>query len=269
MSPVDKEELASAAMAAVEPLVELLLELGVTSPEAESLLRSVFVHQARLWLCRKYPEDGFPSDARIALLTGVHRNFVRHILKDQPRIAKSRRQKHSRAERLLNAWYSDPIYLDGSGKPRDLPERGSRPSFRSLVAAYFPGAAAATMLAELKRAGAVQSLAAGRVRVRTKTLRISGINLSSVVDLGARTRSLIETLSHNLHHSGTPLFVEDTQALDVDAEQVASVREIISRRASTFLARVEHELAAVVRNSGREQNGRKTKMVLTVFLAEQ
>ena len=39
----DTAAVARAAMAAIEPVVELLLDLGVTSPEAESLLRSLFV----------------------------------------------------------------------------------------------------------------------------------------------------------------------------------------------------------------------------------
>src|ERR1700691_1687927 len=124
--------IARAAMAAAEPLVELLLELGVTSPEAESLLRGVFVHKTREWLARQSEGTTEPSDARVSLVTGVHRNFVRRILAEPPKIADGREQKSNRANRLLQAWYSDPIYLDTSGKPRDLPEKGGRPSFQSL-----------------------------------------------------------------------------------------------------------------------------------------
>ena len=127
--------MARAAMAAVEPLVELLLELGVTSPEAESLLRGVFVHKTRDWLTRQGEGGSEPSDARVSLVTGVHRNFVRRILTEPPKIADAREQKSNRANRLLEAWHSDPDYLDTSGKPRDLPEKGGKPSFLSLSTA--------------------------------------------------------------------------------------------------------------------------------------
>ena len=52
MSEAEKAALARSAMAAMEPLVQLLLEIGITSPEAESLLRSLFVHKAREWLAK-------------------------------------------------------------------------------------------------------------------------------------------------------------------------------------------------------------------------
>src|ERR1039457_3849889 len=97
-----KAVVSRAAMAAVEPLVELFLELGVTSPEAESLLRSVFVHKAREWLAKPITAEDSPSDARVSLVTGVHRNFVRSILAEPPRIAAAREQRGHRASRLLD-----------------------------------------------------------------------------------------------------------------------------------------------------------------------
>src|ERR1700722_10592727 len=163
MSRTGKAALARSAMSAMEPLVQLFLELGITSPEAESLLRSLFVHQARAWLAQASDGGGKPSDVRISLVTGVHRNFVRRILAETPRIAAARAQKGHPAERLLDAWHSDPAYLDSSGKPRDLPERGPKPSFYSLASAYIPGAAPGVVLEELRRAGVVQMLAEHRV----------------------------------------------------------------------------------------------------------
>jgi len=108
-------------MAAVEPLVDLFLELGITSPEAESLLRSLYVHKARDWLAAQNG-GASPSDARVALVTGVHRNFVHQILSEPPAIAIARQRKGHRADKLLDAWHKQPSYLDNAGKPRDLPD---------------------------------------------------------------------------------------------------------------------------------------------------
>ena len=70
-----------------------------------------------------------PSDVRVSLVTGVHRNFVRRILAEPPRIAAAREQKKHRTARLLEAWYTDPAYLDSSGKPRDLSKKAAGAQF--------------------------------------------------------------------------------------------------------------------------------------------
>jgi hypothetical protein len=260
--------MARAAMAAVEPLVEILLEMGVTSPEAESLLRSVFVHRARSWLVNQSRSSTEPSDARISLVTGVHRNFVRHILAERPKIAKSRQKRGNRADRVLSAWHTDSHYLDGSGKPRDLPERGGRPSFHSLATTYLPGAAPGIVLDELMRAGAVQSLPEGRLRVRSKSFRVHGLNPASVVDVGSRAKGMIETLTYNLHHRENRRVCESMPSIEIEEDRIAAVREIIARRASTFLARMEHELASAVHTS-KAGNAKKIRMGLTIFATER
>src|ERR1700686_1980618 len=156
-------------MAAVEPLVELFVELGITSPEAESLLRSLFIHKARQWLAASSADGEQPSDVRVSLVTGVHRNFVRRILAEPPRIAAARERKKHRTARLLDAWHTDPAYLDSSGKPRDLSKREPEPSFSTLAAAYAPGAAPGVVLQELQRPGVVRLLPDERVRIGSRT----------------------------------------------------------------------------------------------------
>src|ERR1700674_5441896 len=136
-------------MAAVDPLVELFLELGITSPEAQRLLRSLFVHKAHQWLAASSADGASPSDVRVSLVTGVHRNFVRKILAEPPRIAAAREQKKHRTASLLEAWYTNPAYLDSSGKPRDLSRKEPEPSFYNLASATAPGAPLALVLQDL------------------------------------------------------------------------------------------------------------------------
>src|ERR1700733_12963451 len=208
MAQPGKTALARAAMAAVEPLVELFLELGITSPEAESLLRSVFVHKAHEWLAKSAATPSDPSDVRVSLVTGVHRNFVRRILAEPPGIAAAREQKGHPAGRVLEAWHTDPKYLDSSGKPRDLSERAQEPSFHTLVLEHLPGASPGMVLAELHRAGLVQLLSEHRLRVRNRTFRMQGINPGNVGEMGTQARALLETLTHNLRQPDSPRFCE-------------------------------------------------------------
>src|SRR5580693_8347093 len=267
--PDQKTALARAAMTAVEPLVELFLELGITSPEAESLLRGVFVHTARKWLASQSPSGEGPSDVRVSLVTGVHRNFVRRILAEPPRIAAAREQKGAGASRLLEAWHSDPAYLDSSGKPRDLPERDHEPSFYSLAAAYLPGAAPGVVLEELRRAGLVQLLAEHRVRVRSRAYKTQGISIGNVGEMGSRARELLETLRHNLRNPASPLFCEATRVLNIDASRLTAVRNIINRRASTFLTAMESELAIEAEKASSGGRRNRVKVGLTVFETER
>jgi len=269
MAQLGKAALARAAMTAVEPLVELLLELGITSPEAESLLRSVFVHTARLWLARDGAAAADPSDVRVALVTGVHRNFVRRILAEPPRIAATREQKGHRTDRLLEAWYSDPQYLDSSGKPRDLSEKDQEPSFHSLAQQYAPGVAPSLVLTELRRAGLVQMLSEHRVRVRSRYFRTRGINAASVVEMGQQARELLATLTHNLRQPEAPLFCESMPTIEVDATRAPFVRDLITRRTGNFLAAMEQELAVEASGARRRRSRRRVRIGLTAIATER
>jgi hypothetical protein len=264
-----KAAVAQAAMSAVEPLVELLLELGVTSPEAESLLRGVFVHKTREWLARQSSSTVEPSDVRISLVTGVHRNFVRRILAEPPKIAEARKHKSNHASRLLQAWYTDPAYLDSSGKPRDLPEKGSHPSFQSLSTTYVPSVAPGVVLDQLRRAGLVQMLSEHRLRVRGRTFRAHGFTRNSIADVGHRTRELLETLTHNIHQPDSRRFCETMREIEVELPRIPVIRDLINRRATTFLAGMEHELAVEARRSlGTKRKGR-INVGLTIYQTER
>jgi hypothetical protein len=269
MSEAEKAALARSAMVAAEPLVYLFLELGITSPEAESLLRSLFVHKAREWLASSSKDGESPSDVRVSLVTGVHRNFVRRILAEPPRIAATRQQKGHRAERLLDAWHTHPAYLDSSGKPRDLSARASEPSFYSLATQYVPGAAPGVVLEELRRAGVVQMLTENRVRVRSRRFRLHGLNAGNIGEIGQRGRELLECLTHNLREPEEAQFCDSMPAIEVDAERLPIVRALIARRASTFLSAVGQEFAAEATASRRTRSKRRVRVGLTVFASEQ
>jgi hypothetical protein len=220
-------------------------------------------------LARQSPGNSKPSDVRISLVTGVHRNFVRSILAEPPKIADAREQKTNRANRLLQAWYSDPLYLDISGKPRELPERGGKPSFQTLSATYVPGAAPGVVLDQLRRAGLVQTLSEHRLRVRGRTFRVHGLSLSSVAEIGTRARELLETLRQNLQEPESRRFCDSMRVVEIERGRIAAVRELINRRATTFLAGMEHELAVEAKRARRVKRKGRIKIGLTIYQTER
>ena len=258
-----REAIAREAIRAMEPLVELLLEIGITSPEAESLLRGLFVHKSRDWLARQ--SDGAdPSDVRIALVTGVHRNFVSRLLAEPATIPASRRRRGHRAGRLLQAWHTESLYLDSSGKPRDLPQRGPEPSFESLATKYVPGSPAAVVLQELQRAGVVQRLGDQRVRARSPVMRTPGLNMLNIGDMSKSVKELLETMVRNIRDPDDQLFCDSLAAIELDESRLAVVREVLSRRASGFLQSLQAELTAE-RKKRLARSGKRVTLSLTVF----
>src|ERR1700735_4229714 len=72
-------DIARALSAAFEPLIDLCLTIGITSPEIESLLRATFVQRAFVRLPRHSRTGRRPSDSKVSLAAGVHRSAVSRI----------------------------------------------------------------------------------------------------------------------------------------------------------------------------------------------
>jgi hypothetical protein len=254
----EAEAVACAALAAFEPLIDLCLDAGVSSPELESLLRAVFVHRARVRLSTEGQSARASSDVRVALATGVHRNFVHQILAKRPRIPPERAERRHRAERLLEVWYSQPRYLDNSSQPRELLVRAPapEPSFAELVRRHMPGVAVGAVLDELRRAGAIQLLPDDRVRVRSRTVRATGINVSSVNEAAQKARDLLDTMLFNMRKPAMPRVLEEMAAITVERSHLPALTHVISKRARTFVQALERELTSTTAKSTTKSTGR-------------
>lgn len=265
----EKSALAKAAMVAIEPLVQFLLEIGVNSPEAESLFRSIFIHKARDWLTAQGRYE--PSDVQIALVTGVHRNFVHEILKGPPRIAAVRRSRGVKLERLIEAWRLDSAYVGGDGKPLTLFRTAPEPSVKSLIAKHLPGAPVGGTIAQLIRRGLVQVLPDDRILIRSALQPAKGMSYSKVAAAGDLGRSLLETLCHNLNQPAARLFCGGVPKVTVESSRAPALRGAIGLRAAAFLTEIADELA---KEPGVRKASRKTKaegrlvIGVTVFQTE-
>src|SRR4029077_20035109 len=83
-----------------ETLAPHLIESGITSSEAETLLRAVCVHEA----ARSFSEHGRrPNVSQISIKTGVGRHVVAEILKRSPRL-KDLETRRDATSRVLAGW---------------------------------------------------------------------------------------------------------------------------------------------------------------------
>src|SRR5271167_1417673 len=194
-------DVARALSSALEPLIDVCLKIGVTSPEIESLLRVAFVQRAFAKLPRHSRTGRGPSDTRVSLAAGVHRSEVSKIRSaGGTASAKSTMEKkkglYSKSARVLTGWTADPRFMTSGGLPLDLPmERNKqRRSFEDLVDRYAPGNHPGSVLKELRRRGNVELLDGEVIRFKSSTSRTSGVTKANMEHAAIRMKRLGDTL---------------------------------------------------------------------------
>ena len=183
----------SAVEALFRPLARVLVDHGISSPEAESLLRAVWVHQlAREVAARRRR----PNVSWIALVAGLDRKAVSLILKRPPRMRAASEASSQWANRVLAGWHSDPVFAKDD-TPRVLPIKSvgrNKQSFWTLARRYSPGVYPGLILRELCRVGAVEKLQGARVRARTRRYRAKDLSDEHASEMDPRVRSLFQSI---------------------------------------------------------------------------
>ncbi len=266
-------DVARALSAALEPLIDVCLKIGVTSPEAESLLRVAFVQRAFEKLPRHSRTGRGPSDSRVSLAAGVHRSDVGRIRSAGGTVsAKGTMEKkerlYSKSARVLMGWTTDARFMTSGGLPLDLPmERNKqRRSFEDLVDKYAPGNHPGSVLKELRRRGNVELLDEEIIRFKSTTTRSRGITKANVAQAASRIKRLGDTLFQNIMDTEQSRLYTETKAIPINAKQLALIRGILERRAKAFTEYVESELRT---RSATELDGEPKRMGLSVFSWEE
>lgn len=228
-----------------EPLARLLVEHGVSSPQAERLLRAVCVREvgkASTTLGKR------PNASRVALVTGVDRREVTRILKARHTLGEVNDRRH-RVNRVLAGWHSDATYSSG-GRPRLLPVKATkardckRSNFWALAKRYAPGVYPGLILSELVRVGAVEELENGRLRVRTREYGAAEFSRDSVSELGARVRDLIRAMLNNATEASWPRICRTVETTNIDPKFLPLIRKLFANRSESMLFGVRKELTS-------------------------
>lgn len=260
-----KDSASTAAVEALRPLVDLLLELGVTSPEAESLLRSVYVHAGKAAIERNGEDATF---ARIGLLTGIHRNEVAEKLKSTPRIDPEREQRTYGANRVLAGWHNDVRYMTGQKLPKVLEMSGDG-SFETLVQSYAPNISANVVLDEMVRLKAVEKLPTGEVRARTNSISVAGLDAPGLLELGVRVKDYTSTLSHNVREPARARLAETIMSREVSPLAIPLLMRSLRKHTRTYVQQIESEMNDPrLRRDAKSGEGR-VRMGISVFYFEE
>jgi hypothetical protein len=266
----ERFEIARALSVAFQPIIDVCLDIGLTSAELESMVRVAFVQRAFTKLPRHRRSGRLPSDVAVGLAVGLHRNEIAKIRKTgaRPRM-ESKERSFSRSHRLMRGWSTDPAFTTSGGQPLNLPllrnEQGR--SFEELVAKYLPGInQLGSVLKELRRRGLVQVLPNEIIRFRGVTASPIGLNAKNVAYAAERLQRLGSTVLHNIRDAGHRRLYQETKSVKVPTGLLSRKIPLLERSAKAFLDAFEDELKA---NSYGSRRSGGTRIGASVFLWEE
>ena len=100
-------------------------------------------------------EEKAPTQARISVLTGLHRKEVSRLLKERGAALPAPEERRNRAASVLGAWLRDPDFQGADGNPRPLPLTGEG-SFAELCKRHSGDMKPRSIADELLAAGALE-----------------------------------------------------------------------------------------------------------------
>ncbi len=193
------DAMARAAIRIFRPFVRILLRHNVSYKTCAEWLRWCYADVAN----REFAPPGRKqSKSRIAVLTGLTRIDVNHLLEMAPPDKTNQEEHYHRAGLVLSGWANDEDFRNTDGVIKILPFESndeSVPSFTQLVARYSGGAPARAVLDELVLNDAVKVLPDRQVElVRTRYItKTEDIDIDYCQVFGLACGELIETISHN------------------------------------------------------------------------
>lgn len=259
-----------ALASALLPAVRIFQMGGFGVGEFEVAARLAFVQAASV---QGRTKGGRTNVSRIAAMTGLTRKEVRHllhILEANSRLVPPSTSRQ-RTARVLEAWRTDPLYLDDRGRPRLLTVTGEEPSFRSLVRSYAGDVTPTSVQRELERTGAVRMTAEGYLRCRTSTTASGPADAAFLQEFAQRLQDFATAMATAAEPGDSGVFygIRETQISPPDLAHL--FRTTFAERGASLLDGADRWLAS----RQRQRNGRDTpaegapvSIRLGVFLSE-
>lgn len=251
-----------------ETLAPHLIESGITSSEAETLLRAVCVHE----VAKSFVERGRrPNVSQISIKTGVDRHVVAEILKTPPRVHGALETRRGVTSRVIAGWLSDPRYFK-TGVPLTLPVGDPQSRGRtawSLVEDYAPGVWPRLVIDELIRLDLVETLPDGTLRCAPK-LNPDPVEAKSVV--GEPSNQLLRDAIYSQLHDmkiGRRRSWRKAQSLQIARDKVPLVRKMVRDRLHSAVSELADELDSPRWKHGKSYPGHKTLIGISAFSFER
>ena len=189
---------------------------------------------------------GRPTNiSRVAVMTGLTRKEVKRL---RDKIASGDETAASRVippTEILHQWYSNPDFIDESGRPKPLPFDGEGVTFTSLVKQFGGDIPPGAMRTELKRVDAVSEDPDGTLTA-IRRHHISK-DLDKVVHhaFGQAIFGLAHAVNHNMSDDQVGPWVERVAwTTRVRDDERPRVRRVAQDRAEEFVQSIDDLFAA-------------------------
>jgi len=213
----------------LERVAKFAMGVQILAPALIPLVETAMVRAAEKEL--QPTGSACPDVSTVSARTGFTRPRVRAIRQYALALPASAGTRPPQLLRVLQAWKTDPDFLDVDDQPRVLTVRG-RLSFTTLVERQGGAVRAAAILKELLRIKAVHMTAERRVELLNRPDIDAERRAQAIKDLGQSASELIDTLAYNAANPNTPRYhrrvagrvkTEDVPRLTRDAADQAGV----------------------------------------------
>lgn len=265
---------AEAAVLALQPLANLLLDHGLGVPELYGALKWAFVQEA----ARRQSARNQPLNAsRIAAVTGLTRHEVARLLKARVAPENLQTRLTQRSNRVLLGWHTDAAFLTRDGKPRPLPYEGEN-SFSSLAHQFSGDIPPRAMLDELLAQGAVKEVAPDAFKPLGRSVQRSSASGESLLEIGRRLNLVAQSITASTGQTdGLPAFQDLAMIEGVEATQALELVATLNRRSENFFELSQrvvanHQPSGLTRGSSRtgspgKKSGKPRRATVGVFVS--
>ncbi len=264
-----KAAVLSLAKAAFEGLAPLLIEFGITSPEAEALLRAVCVHETAK--AHTVGSGRRPNVSRVSVKTGVNRHMVTALLKNPPEVDGGLSTRRDSMRRVIDGWLSDPEYTK-NGRPKDLeigdPSSEGRSAW-TLIQRYAPGVWPRLIIDELIRVDYVDTKPNGRLRWRGNARRTSVSRHEAPDTVGQRMRNAIRAAFQDSCQPEANHTWRTAQSVEIGRADLPLVRKMLGDRLETMIAWFTEELNSARWRRSAASKGGSMRVGLSAFIFQE
>ena len=244
--------LASSVRRLLKPLVRLMLRHGMPFQSFAQVAKRAYIEVAQEQEFA-VPNKG-QTKSRIALITGLTRPDVAELMTGDRLQDIPPPERWNRAVSVLGGWATDKRFRDKSGKPKELPIRGPGHTFEGLVRKYGADMPAVATLDELERAGSVERVKGGKVRMKSQFYIPQTESADTLEYFGHAASRMLQTMVHNILDKDQPKFFQqeywsrgiDPTDLDVVRVQLRKSLSQCTRKAGKVLE--DHEQLPVEEN---------------------
>lgn len=247
------------------PLVKLALTKGVTYPQIQELLKSVFVEVGEKEFRLPNKEQ---TDSRISLLSGLHRKDVKR-LRIQPATEESVTSRSiPLGAQVISRWSGDPDYVDAEGMPRPIPRQSSTPgeaSFEHLVASISTDIRSRALLDEWLQQGIVTRSDGDLISLNLEAFVPQAGIEEKLFYFGKNLHDHAAAATHNICGEGAPLLERCVHYNGISSDNVDALQTMAETKGMKLLLDLNRTAAASFSEAPPDSKGSTERFTFGIY----